>query len=113
MNRADELVWLQNWYLNNCDGLWEHLFGVKIDTLDNPGWKLSISSRGTDLEGQSFKRMKVDRTENDWVRCWVEAEKFEARSGPLNLGEAICIFRGWVENIEQRPVNVDPAPSPA
>jgi hypothetical protein len=86
---------------------------VRIDTLDNPGWKFSIGLRGTDLEGQAFERRKVDRTENDWVQCWVENEKFEARSGPLNLSEAIGIFRAWVENTEQRPVNVDPALRPA
>ena len=31
----DLLIWLQNWNQNHCDGDWEHLYGVKIDTLDN------------------------------------------------------------------------------
>ncbi len=33
----DLLTWVQRWYLDQCDGEWEHEWGVKIDTLDNPG----------------------------------------------------------------------------
>jgi hypothetical protein len=32
----------QHWYLEQCNDLWEHSYGVKIDTLDNPGWLLVI-----------------------------------------------------------------------
>ncbi len=29
---------LQRWYSAQCDGDWEHGLGVRIETLDNPGW---------------------------------------------------------------------------
>ncbi|GHB54781.1 hypothetical protein GCM10010331_48120 [Streptomyces xanthochromogenes] len=29
---------LQSWYSAQCNGDWEHEWGIKIDTLDNPGW---------------------------------------------------------------------------
>lgn len=32
----DILKWLENWYSSNCDGDWEHLYGITIRTLDNP-----------------------------------------------------------------------------
>jgi hypothetical protein len=32
------LTWLQAWYAEQCDGDWEHQFGVSVETLDNPGW---------------------------------------------------------------------------
>ena len=38
-----ELEALQHWYESQCDGDWEHEFGVKIGTLDNPGWMVDIS----------------------------------------------------------------------
>lgn len=98
MNRADELVWLQNWYFDHCDGLWEHSSGVRINTLDNPGWGLSINLRGTSLESRGFERIKIDSAEKEWVHCWVEDKRFEARSGPRNLSEAIGIFRSWAED---------------
>ncbi len=33
---------LQNWYAAECDGDWEHQYGIKIDTIDNPGWRVEI-----------------------------------------------------------------------
>ena len=30
---------LENWYAGQCNGVWEHGCGVRIDTLDNPGWR--------------------------------------------------------------------------
>lgn len=26
--------WLQNWYISNCDGEWEHWKRIKISTVD-------------------------------------------------------------------------------
>ena len=30
------LTWLQAWYMSNCNGDWEHGYGVSVRTLDNP-----------------------------------------------------------------------------
>lgn len=38
----DVFQWLQEWYIQNCDGDWEHCYGIKIGTLDNPGWSIDI-----------------------------------------------------------------------
>ncbi len=40
--QTDILAWLQDWYRSRCDGTWEHSYGVKIDTLDNPGWLVTV-----------------------------------------------------------------------
>ena len=40
---ADLLKVLQQWYQSKCDGTWEHMYGVEIDTLDNPGWTVSLT----------------------------------------------------------------------
>lgn len=34
---------LQNWYKSQCDGIWEHEYGLDISTLDNPGWRVHIN----------------------------------------------------------------------
>ncbi|MET9563851.1 Imm53 family immunity protein [Streptomyces tauricus] len=36
---------MQNWYAQQCDGDWEHEWGVEIAMLDNPGWNVSIGPR--------------------------------------------------------------------
>ncbi|MBY0204438.1 Imm53 family immunity protein [Paenibacillus cucumis (ex Kampfer et al. 2016)] len=39
----ETLAWIQHRYDQNCDGEWEHVYGVKIQTIDNPGWYAGIS----------------------------------------------------------------------
>ena len=89
------LNWLQRWYLAQCDGEWEEQHGVKIDSFDNPGWMVKIDLLGTALEGQVFPEIKTHRSERDWLMSWVEADKFNAACGPLNLVEALETFRAW------------------
>ena len=91
----DLLMWIQNWYLDHCDGDWEHQFGIEIGTLDNPGWRIEIDIEGTILEGVAFPEKRVERSENDWLFCEVSGHKFKATCGPRSLSEAIEIFRIW------------------
>ncbi len=51
MNALEEL---QNWYLSECNEDWEHSYGVKIETLDNPGWSVTINLEDTYLETIEF-----------------------------------------------------------
>jgi hypothetical protein len=90
-----ELPFLEQWYAAQCDGDWEHEFGVRVDTLDNPGWSLSIELVGTVPEGVTAARRVVERTKSDWLTTWSNGRKFEARCGPLNLAEAIRAFAGF------------------
>ena len=41
---------LQRWYLYRCDGDWEHSFGITIETLDNPGWMVTIDLQDTEWQ---------------------------------------------------------------
>ena len=93
----EELRCLQKWYLSQCNEDWEHSYGVKIDTLDNPGWTLEIDLRETELEGVGFKPVMRGDSEDDadWVHCKVEGEKFFGSGGALNLTELVQIFLRW------------------
>ena len=48
--QLDLLLRLQQWYASQCNGDWEHQFGVRVDTLDNSGWPVRIDLVGTLLE---------------------------------------------------------------
>ncbi|MFD9196625.1 MULTISPECIES: immunity 53 family protein [Streptomyces] len=89
------LDWLQNWYTQQCDGDWEHEWGVKIATLDNPGWTIEIDLAETDLEGRDYNLQEVNRGTQDWVRTWIAEKTFHAACGPGNLTEALTLFRTW------------------
>ena len=92
-----ELARLQSWFESNCDESWEHSHGVKIDTLDNPGWQLCIDLAGTNLLGLSFD--SVDRgdpeSDRDWIHCEVMEGQFIAAGGAQNLTELVAVFLAW------------------
>lgn len=94
----DDLIWLNQWFKEQCNGYWEHDSGIKIATLDNPGWLININIENTDLENINFIPISMDRTEDDWIRCFVKLRKFEAYGGIFNLNEMLKIFREWAES---------------
>lgn len=94
MNHLESLI---SWYSSHCDGGWEQSFGIKIDTLDNPGWSLRIDLAETELAGRPFEPIHRGDSESDlnWVHCKVEAEQFVALGGPSSLPELLEIFLRW------------------
>ena len=91
------ILWLQEWYFSNCDGDWEHDQNVLIETIDNPGWTITIKLEGTILENHNFFEKKIDRTESDWYYCCIENNQFKGACGPLNMLELIQVFKDLVE----------------
>jgi hypothetical protein len=90
-----ELEALQHWYESQCDGDWEHEFGVKIGTLDNPGWMVDIDLEGTSLEDRAFPPINDVEPERDWISCDVRENTFRGRGGPLMLGRILRVFLDW------------------
>jgi hypothetical protein len=89
---------LEKWYACQCNGEWEHGYGVRIETLDNPGWRVRIGLHGTEKQSAALTRVTLTRSEDDWLSYWVENEIFEVACGPENLSEAIDTFAGWFES---------------
>jgi|688.fasta_scaffold202750_2 hypothetical protein len=97
----NNLIWLLQWYYSQCDGDWEHSHGIQIATIDNPGWYLRLSLEETELQGKPFQKIKIDRSEQDWIRCFLEDNIFEGVGGPFNLPEILTILRKWVESCQK------------
>lgn len=96
--KNDSFVWLQNWYNLQCDGEWEHSYGIQIETLDNPGWLVVIDLLETELEDYNFDDVIIQRSNNNWINCVLKNGKFQGAGGSLNLLEILNIFRDWVES---------------
>ncbi|MFG2115902.1 immunity 53 family protein [Streptomyces sp. NPDC048718] len=92
----NELEWLQSWYTAQCDGDWEHEWGVRIATLDNPGWTVSIDLDETDVADREMPRREIRRGERDWIIAWTADGRFKVSCGPGNLIESLGLFRAWV-----------------
>jgi hypothetical protein len=78
------LTRLQNWYITNCDDVWEHQFGVSIATLDNPGWKVKINLLDTCLQELRYEKQFDNGTFN-WLSIKVTEKVFEATGDPSKL----------------------------
>jgi hypothetical protein len=89
---------LEKWYSRQCNGDWEHGFGVEISTIDNPGWSVGIDLHDTHKQEATLEHVKIDREPDDWIHYWAEKQKFQIRCGPLNLSEAIEIFARWFDS---------------
>lgn len=90
--RDDPIYRLQQWYSAQCNGDWEHSYGIKIDTLDNPGWILTVDLAETNLAGVLVPRDRVVRSEHDWAQHEILDDKFIACGGPFNLEELVTRF---------------------
>jgi hypothetical protein len=88
---------LQEWYRNQCNGEWEHQYGVRIDNLDNPGWEIEIDLTDTELETLSFVALEIHRGEDDWIVCRIEESKFRGFGGSGNLDELLRVFLDWAD----------------
>ena len=96
------LNFLEEWYESQCDGDWEHEFGVTIETLDNPGWSLTIDLVGTECEGQPFDEIDWEKNENNWIQCNIINNQFKGSGGPKNLQDLIQIFIDWRKSISDK-----------
>ena len=96
----DAVNWLNEWYKSNCNGDWEHCYQIKIETLDNPGWGITIDLADTELEDQPFRKIKVMNQENDWILCRVENNVFLGDGDPDKLFRILEVFRQWAEKFQ-------------
>lgn len=99
----DNMAWLTRWYATECNGDWEHQNGIRIETIDNPGWRVTIGLYGTLLEDVPFSpvRFNVDVPNGDptqrWHMCRVADCCFTGAGGALDLDVILGIFREWAE----------------
>lgn len=91
---------LSGWYTLQCDGDWEHGLGIRIETVDNPGWSLKVDLNETSLRGCKLQRTTIQRTQHNWIIR--EVKNLDGRltycsfGGPSNLSEMVLRFVEWV-----------------
>ncbi len=88
----DALGRLQAWFAQQCNGEWEHTYGVAIETVDNPGWVVTIDLAGTRCAHIVSSQRRIERTTSDWCQTEIAASQFVGAGGPLNLEEVIEEF---------------------
>ncbi len=104
-HQTGDLFWLTEWFAWQCDGDWEHSYGVSIRNNDGQSWSFKIRFGDTELENQPFKTVDIRRSEKDWISCLMTyRDIIEGSSGLLNLPEMLKIFCNWAEPIWQKAI---------
>ena len=105
---------IQEWYARQCNGDWEHSYGVKIDTLDNPGWWVKIELTGTDLEGKTFEAIQKGLQENghpsekEWICCSVKGNLFDGAGDSSKLEMILQTFLDWMDKNANQAMHPQP-----
>jgi hypothetical protein len=89
------LLNLQTWYQTQCDGDWEHQNGIRIETLDNPGWYVKIDLTHYPTSKSEMVLCNIDQPVG-WMRCLIKKGFFEGFCGPTGLEDVLNIFLDWV-----------------
>ena len=85
----NDITWLEAWYQQNCDGYWEHSYGIEIETLDNPGWHVKIDLSKTDYVNLKAEELKEDTDDDNWIRCSITNGIFNGYGDCKKLGVII------------------------
>lgn len=102
---TDELGFLETWYRAQCNGYWEHAYGMTIETLDTPGWLVTIDLAETPLEDRSMEPLRQENSDKDWLVCTVERKRFRGQGDSAKLTAILEVFRHWVSSNTPALVN--------
>lgn len=94
---------LQNWFQRQCDGFWERSHGVTLETLDTPGWLVTIDLTDTALEKQLMPKLSRERSERDWIVCEVANGQFRGQGDPQKLMDILQVFQSWAARAAPSP----------
>ena len=96
------LLRLQRWYVSQCDGEWEHRMGIRIGSLDNPGWAVQVDLKGTPLANKPFRPVEqgvgdAQDESTNWHSIRVEGDVFTGAGDPSKLTFILKTFLDWAE----------------
>jgi len=93
---------LQAWYQVQSNGRWERAHGVTIESLETPGWIVTIDLAGTPLENHPMRAVARDLSKRDWMICEVDRNQFRGQGDPEKLLSIIQTFQTWAESESAR-----------
>jgi hypothetical protein len=88
---------LEAWFASECNGDWEHTYGIKLETVDNPVWMFTVEIEDTPLSGRPFTTIAERASDSDWLHCAVTDNVFRGSGGIGSLERILMIFLEWAE----------------
>lgn len=94
------LKWLEKWYLSNCNGDWEHCFGLIINYTSNQEWYVSIDLDETDAEDLVLEKHEIHNSEDDWMIYQIKNRCFQGAGDSTKIRQILSIFKDLIDKIE-------------
>jgi Immunity protein 53 len=85
---------LESWYSKQCNGDWEHQYGISIQTVDNPGWHVRIDLVNTPLANKKCDFSEGIEGEENY-QCASDGSVFSGFSTPKALIKLLEKFHNW------------------
>lgn len=96
------IEWLQNWYKSQCDGDWEHYYGIKIETLDNPGWDVSIDINNYNIADVSWSI--YGDFDSKWIGFKIQDSRFNGSCDTTSFNILLEILKEIIEHQTNDPI---------
>ena len=97
--KISALNWFEDWVYTHCDGEWEHTAGIRISTIDNPGWSVSIPIGDADYKKDEIL-IKIDSEDGkNWISCFIKDGVFRGYGDTRKLADILECFRDFQNNI--------------
>ena len=97
-NSLESISKINAWYASNCDGDWEHQYGISIQTLDNPGWLVEIDLFNTVKENKKFDAQKFNEVGNtEWFDIKVVDKKLVGACSVSQFSTLLHICAKWLQ----------------
>lgn len=90
----DPLGALSQWCRQCWDPESDRVTGkVTIESVDGPGWWITVDLRETPLEGRTVDSTVIDLGNARWCQYWVDGTTFSAATSASEVALAIDIFQ--------------------
>ncbi len=73
---------------------------ITIKALDNPGWIVEIDLNDTKYSGTSMDEIRIDNSDDDWMTCRIENNRFCGVGDCLKLEKILEVFKGAIDTAE-------------
>ena len=90
------LDWVQRWFISNCNGDWEHGYGINMEYTKETGWYVYFNVNHTSMYDCKFDK-KDKKGKKKWLTFEVNENSFIGRGDSSKLEEILQTFHDWVE----------------
>lgn len=85
--------WLASWYIEHCDGDWERMYGIRIESTIHNSWFIRIDITETEIQIKEPKQFSQQISKDNWLNYSINPLPFTAECDISKLPLLLNIFK--------------------